>query len=192
MTSFAQNITLISDMDDVLFRWSPAYYEDFAKHNPGIEIVQFQDRASFNMFLPEDAAHHHLIEEQMNRTGFYDSLEPADGAVQALNEALELGYDNSICSSPWLKNPTCASDKYASVERHFGPGWGERVILSRDKTRVRGDYLFDDKPKLTGKFDPTWEHVLVDQPHNRHVTDRRRIKSISEWRSIVESARAAA
>jgi 5'-nucleotidase len=189
MTSLnRREITLLVDMDDVSFLWGEGFHTEFGIFNPGVTITGQQDRTGFDMYLPEDAAVHHLITEQMNRPGFYERLQPAPGAIQALNEMVDDGYDVGLLSSPYLTNPTCASDKYASIDRHFGPGWAERLILSKDKTRVRGSFLFDDKPSVSGHFIPTWEHILVSQPHNGDVTDKRRIDSLADWRSVVETA----
>ena len=37
------------------------------------------------------------------------------------------------------------------VEKHMGRDWLNRLILTKDKTIIAGDLLFDDKPKITGK-----------------------------------------
>ena len=34
----------------------------------------------------------------------------------------------------------------------MGKDWCSRLILTKDKTIVAGDLLFDDKPKITGKI----------------------------------------
>ena len=33
----------------------------------------------------------------------------------------------------------------------MGKDWSNRIILTKDKTIIAGDLLFDDKPKITGK-----------------------------------------
>jgi hypothetical protein len=44
----------------------------------------------------------------------------------------------------------------------------QAVILTRDKTLVRGDVLVDDKPEIGGLATPHWRHLLYDQPYNRN------------------------
>jgi hypothetical protein len=39
-----------------------------------------------------------------------------------------------------------------------------RVILTHDKTLVRGDVLIDDKPGITGNMIPAWKHLVFDSP----------------------------
>lgn len=42
--------------------------------------------------------------------------------------------------------------QYAWVERHLGPEFLDKVILTRDKTIVSGDILIDDKPDILGRI----------------------------------------
>lgn len=43
-----------------------------------------------------------------------------------------------------------SSAQYRWVERHLGPQFVERIILTRDKTMVLGDLLIDDKDTIRG------------------------------------------
>lgn len=40
--------------------------------------------------------------------------------------------------------------QYKWVEKHLGPEFVERIILTRDKTVVSADLLFDDKDTIRG------------------------------------------
>lgn len=68
-----------------------------------------------------------------------------------------------------LTSHFCAAEKYAWVRQHFGPEWLNRMILTVDKTTVRGDVLIDDKPKIVGVQHPTWRHLLFNAPYNQTV-----------------------
>jgi len=93
---------------------------------------------------------------------------------------VKAGHDVRIVTSPWVSNPTCASDKLNWVVKHYGSHWGPRVIITADKTLVRGDILIDDKPEIHGAAEPEWEHVIFDQPYNRDI-DKKRITDWSIW-----------
>jgi 5'-nucleotidase len=67
------------------------------------------------------------------------------------------------------------------VESRFGAGWAERTIITKDKTMVNGDVLIDDKPEVKGLCNPSWEHILFDQPYNQEVVGKRRIMSWSDF-----------
>jgi 5'-nucleotidase len=105
--------------------------------------------------------------------GFYAGLNPIGGAVEGMYLLRDLGATVKLCSTPDATNPTCASDKVDWVANHLGTAWVKDLILTHDKTLVRGAILIDDKPEITGAVVPEWEHVLFDQPYNRHITGKR-------------------
>uniref|UniRef100_A0ACB8EKD4 Uncharacterized protein n=1 Tax=Sphaerodactylus townsendi TaxID=933632 RepID=A0ACB8EKD4_9SAUR len=87
-----------------------------------------------------------------------------------------------------------APSKYSWTEKHLGPRFVERLILTRDKTVVSADLLLDDKDVVTGvEPNPGWEHILFSCCHNKHLKlqpPRRRLESWSDdWRAILESKR---
>lgn len=82
------------------------------------------------------------------------------------------------------------------VDKHLGPQFVERIILTRDKTVVLGDLLIDDKDTILGQEEiPSWEHILFTCCHNQHLAlppTRRRLLSWSDnWREIIDSKRGA-
>lgn len=118
---------------------------------------------------------------------FFESLEPVEGAVEALHEMEALGAQVFICTSPkkFYHNPHCGTEKHRWVMRHLGVEWVNRVILSRDKTLVTGAVLIDDKPDVDGAMVPTWKHVYFDQPYNRDNNDRPRITTWKNWKEVI-------
>lgn len=120
--------------------------------------------------LPEHKAELNDIYAQK---GFFENLEPIDGAITALHTLLNHGLDVRICTAPIRAYRHCVSEKFAWVERHLGNHWTKRLILTKDKTWVRGDVLIDDRPVITGSLTPMWRHFLYDQPYNRMVNKPR-------------------
>lgn len=127
--------------------------------------------------------------------GFFLGLEPLPGALDAVR-AMDALPDTEvfICTSPLLKYQHCVGEKYQWVEKHLGPRFVERIILTRDKTVVSGDLLIDDKDTIRGQEEtPSWEHILFTCCHNQHLDlppTRRRLSSWSDnWREIVDSKR---
>lgn len=117
--------------------------------------------------------------------GFYLSLKPIAGGADALRDMVADGHLVTICSTPDATNPTCADDKIAWLEENIGPGWGKRLILTHDKTLVRGDILIDDKPVITGARTPEWTHVLFDAPYNQKSSGKARLFQWAGWRNVV-------
>jgi 5'-nucleotidase len=70
------------------------------------------------------------------------------------------------------------------VEKNLGPDWVKRVILTKDKTLVKADFLIDDKPEITGaEAVPVWEHILYDRPYNRGA-NRKRL-TWANWKEVL-------
>ena len=58
-------------------------------------------------------------------------------------------------TGPEFRGPSCPTDpvptsQYRWVEKHLGPQFVERIILTRDKTMISGDLLIDDKEVIQG------------------------------------------
>ena len=116
--------------------------------------------------------------------GFFRSLPPIEGAVQAVKEMVSEGIDVRICTHPIQAYRNCVGEKYEWVERHLGAAFTTRMILTRDKTIVAADGLIDDNPDITGSRTPTWRHIVFDQPYNRNVEGPRLI-GWTNWRSVI-------
>ncbi|MDO8264840.1 MAG: 5'-3'-deoxyribonucleotidase, partial [Candidatus Parcubacteria bacterium] len=60
----------------------------------------------------------------------------------------------------------------------------KRIILSRDKTLIRGNFLIDDRPEIKGSSIPEWEHIIFDCSYNRNVTNKKRL-TWENWREVL-------
>lgn len=100
---------------------------------------------------------------------FYSTFPLVRGAVRGLHELQEAGWDVLICTAPSRLNPTCTQDKLEWIEEELGTEWVPRTVVTRDKTFVYGDILWDDKPNVIGRRTPTWNQWLFDAPYNRNV-----------------------
>jgi 5'-nucleotidase len=176
---------ILVDQDGVLADWGKAYGESLdAIGDAAVNIPRHHQQTTFNLNEGRTPAERAIIKQVMCETGFYDRLEPIPGSRTALREMVKEGHDVRIVTSPWVSNPTCASDKLNWVIRRYGNHWGQRVILTTDKTLVRGDVLIDDKPEVKGAARPLWKHVLFSQPYNLTV-NKPRITEWSEWRTVL-------
>jgi 5'-nucleotidase len=177
---------VLVDQDGVIAEWGPSGF------NPGLDaygeaavnIPRHADQRTFDLHAERTPDELQIIAEVMNNMSYRD-LHPTRGARTALRRMLRAGHDVRIVTSPWPSNPRCASDKIDWVMHYFGREWARRVILTMDKTLVRGDILIDDKPSVTGVMEPEWEHVWFTQPYNKELTGQRRLDRWSEWESII-------
>jgi 5'-nucleotidase len=179
---------ILVDMDGVIADWGRAYGESldlFGEDAAG--IPRHKDQKTFDLHAGRTQTEKDLINAVMIEPGFYSRLDPIPGAKDALKAMVAQGHDVRIVTSPWISNPTCASDKLNWVVKHYGSHWGPRVIITADKTLVHGDILVDDKPEIKGAHEPTWEHVLFDQPYNQDIKKRRVLDWIGDgWGAILE------
>ncbi|XP_039083197.1 5'(3')-deoxyribonucleotidase, mitochondrial isoform X2 [Hyaena hyaena] len=118
------------------------------------------------------------------------------GPAHRLAPALQKCHstDVFICTSPIKMYKYCPYEKYAWVEKHFGPDFLDQIVLATDKTVVSADLLIDDRPDITGaEPHPSWEHVLFTACHNRHVRlqpPSRRLHSwADDWKAVLDSKR---
>lgn len=175
---------ILIDQDGVIANWGKHWDHVLNTHWPESRVPRHGQQRTFNLKAGLDAYDSDVVDMVMNHPNFYRDLEPIDGAAEALNRMVELGHEVSICTTPWITNITCASDKLAWLETHIGAGWAKRAIITSDKTRVRGDLLIDDKPEVKGSHVPDWEHVLFDQPYNQGLPQRR-ITSWADWEHVL-------
>jgi 5'-nucleotidase len=128
------------------------------------------------------------MEDLFSTQGLFRNLKPQPGAVKAVHEMLDEGLDIRICTAPLKKYRHCVLEKFESLDEHFGRNLTDHIVLARDKTAVRGDFLIDDKPGITGRYQPEWQQILYDQPYNRHL-NLPRIINWNDWKIPLWDAR---
>lgn len=169
---------ILVDMDDVICLWSDALdqaAESAELHRYG--YLTAKDRRDFNMYKGLNDEGTVLLNEILNRSGFYTDLEPVPGAIEAVQEMQARGNEVAIVTAPWLGNPACAGEKFDWVHRHFGEEMVENTIITRTKGYVLGDVLIDDKPFVHGTEFATWRHIYFEHWHNTELPGPR----INNW-----------
>ena len=176
---------ILVDMDGVLTDFNKAAYLEASKMFPDAPDVKPMERAHF--YLEEDYPKEFRagLRKIPDLSYFYTSLEPIPGGLEALTVLSGAGHDVRICTSPSISNYLgCVSGKFMWVHRYFGDTWLKRMIVTKDKTIIGGDILIDDKPVITGAVEPSWEHVLYDQPYNRNIEGKRRL-DWNNWKEVL-------
>eukprot|EP00440_Ansanella_granifera_P033235 gb/GFBE01036058.1/.p1 GENE.gb/GFBE01036058.1/~~gb/GFBE01036058.1/.p1 ORF type:complete len:696 (+),score=195.32 gb/GFBE01036058.1/:1-2088(+) len=175
----AKPVVLV-DMDGVVVDWDRGFLEAWAGRTP-------VDRVHYEMekCVPEDRFSEAL--DLFCSEGFFRNLPEMTGAVAALKEMIGRGFQVLICTAPFARSRYCAQEKWEWVREHLGEEWLSRMVITQDKTTVRGDILIDDKPRITGSQIPLWNQVLFDAPYNRDVEmgTRRRMTAWKDWDSIL-------
>jgi 5'-nucleotidase len=118
------------DMDGVLsdFNLAARYHPDFSKKDFRPDLIQ----------------------------GIFRNLEMIDGAKEGFEFLME-NFETYILSSPSWDNYDSWTHKRLWVSENLGKSARKRLILSHNKSLLRGDYLIDDKPWNGAKdFDGEW------------------------------------
>ncbi|GMQ50614.1 5'-3'-deoxyribonucleotidase [Neisseria elongata] len=164
----SHNMLILLDQDNVLADFESGFRRHWRNRFGEDAPIEGKE----HLFYIRDRLPEHLqayAAELYGTVGFFESLPPVSGAVEAARALLAAGHDVRICTAPVNQYRYCAGEKIAWVEQHLGTEWTRRVIIAKDKTWVRGDILIDDKPNIEGTLPPLWQHRLYDAPHNRHL-----------------------
>lgn len=159
-------MTILLDMDGVLADFERGFFEAWCARHPEHAAVPPAERTVFAIRenYPKDLAG--LVEAVYGSPTFFRTLHPIPGAIRGVREMLDAGHDVRLCTSPLTRYRHCVLEKYEWVEEHLGADLVARIILTKDKTLVRGDVLVDDNPTIVGSMTPAWVHVLFEQPYN--------------------------
>lgn len=174
---------ILLDQDGVLANFDLAFYQAWEKLDPGLPAVPPQQRHNFYVRDDYPKSWQSTVRAIYTAKNFYRDLVPIEGALEAAQEMLELGHDVRICTSPLNQYHHCVTEKFAWIEQHLGREWIGRMVLTKDKTLVRGDVLIDDNPKISGSLESTWQHLIFEQPYNRNVAGVR--INWQNWREVL-------
>lgn len=176
-------MNILIDMDGVIADFEGEFLTRWRANHPEKIYIPHEERKGFYVSQQYPEEYRDFVEEIYLSPGFYQELPVMEGAIEALNYLVEKGHNVKICTSPMLpKFENCVLEKYNWMLKHFGNSWVERMILTKDKTMVRGDILIDDMPEIKGSLSPLWEHVLYNQHYNKDIEHKRRLT----WQNFKE------
>ena len=175
---------ILLDQDNVLADFEQGFLAAWQKNHPEKSFIACDDRKYFHVKQDYPVEYHHYVEATYASPGFFRNLKPIPGAIEGVQQLLAFGHEIHICTSPINRYHNCVREKYEWVEEHLGFEFTKRMILTKDKTLVRGDILIDDKPEITGFHIPVWKHYIYDRPYNRSVTTVPRL-DWQNWKEIL-------
>ena len=180
-----RNVVLI-DMDNTLVDWDLEFGKRWIAARPSDSLELIKHRKHFELEQNYDAELQPVATKIMSQPGFYAALQPQPGAVDAVKEMSQAGLHVLFCTAPTpFQYETCVAEKFGWVRQWLGEEYLGRLIITRDKTVVRGRVLIDDKPAVKGVCDtPDWTHIVFEQPYNLGVQGPR-MKKWEEWRGVL-------
>jgi len=93
-----------------------------------------------------------------SREGFFLNLLPLSGAVEAVS-LLKSSFDVYLLTAPSTRNPLCYTEKRLWVENYLGYDMVKRLIISPNKSLLKGDFLIDDH--IDGRGQENFEGELL-------------------------------
>lgn len=175
---------ILVDMDGVITDFDQEFLQRWRQRHPDKLYIPLEQRTAFYVRdeYPEELKP--LVSEILLESSFFEEMVAVPGAREALEEMDAKGWEVFICSSPMTFYGNCVIEKYKWVETFLGAAWVKKIILTKDKTIIKADYLIDDRPEVTGlESNPAWEHILYDRPYNRGVNKRR--LTWENWKDVI-------
>lgn len=167
VTAAAPPIILL-DMDNTLVDWDGEFVRRWMARFPDEPPLGLHQRAFFEMERNFEENQVPAVLSIMAEPGLYESLIPYPGALDAVRGMQQRGWVVRLVTAPHPSCfASCAKEKMIWTERHLGADFCRKVVLTSDKTLVRGDVLVDDKPHQTGDVaEPEWSHLVYRQKYN--------------------------
>ena len=162
-------MSILVDMDGVIANLELQFLNDWMAKYPFRIAIPLEQRTHFNLETDYSKEYSSDIYDIIHAKGFFRCMPVIEGSVSSLKEMLEMDLDPVICTSPLSDSTTCAMEKMEFIEEHLGSDWIRRVIISKDKTMIKGSHLIDDIVH-TGRHTPSWKHMLFNQPYNANTT----------------------
>lgn len=187
--SISLDKVVLVDMDNTLVDFDLEFGKRWVAARPDDTLDLIKERKHFELEQNFSADLKPLAIEIMSQPGFFISFQPQLNAVEAIKEMTDAGLHVLLCTAPLpFQYETCVAEKFAWVRKHLGVEFLSRIIITRDKTVIKGKVLIDDKPKIAGACPkPEWTHIVFDQPYNRDVVGRDRLSNWSNWRSVIKA-----
>lgn len=169
------------DQDGVIANFEQAFLEEYRHRYPKKPYIPLEKKSTFyvteqyiNQFEEGERPSLEELQDIYLSPGFYRSLSPIKGGKEALEEMRSMG-EVFICTALLPQYENCVLEKYEWIEEHLGKEWTKKIIVAKDKTIINGDILIDDRPKIDGSNEPSWEHILYEQSYNSHINSKKRI-----------------
>lgn len=55
--------------------------------------------------------------------------------------------------------------------KNLGEALAKSMVIAKDKTMIKGDYLIDDNHEITGIYSPSWKQIVYKQGYNSIIKE---------------------
>jgi 5'-nucleotidase len=160
---------LLLDMDGVIAGFDHHFFAEASA--AGIEF----DVAAPHMQTARYITDHVVLEQRKGgremtyRPGWFRAFPVMEGAQAGVDALLSAGVDIWVCTKPLERNPTCRDEKGAWLVEHF-PMLEKKLIITPDKSLIKGHVLLDDAPKIKWIGFAEWYPMIFRRSFNGEGT----------------------
>ncbi len=172
-------MTILVDMDDTIEQLLPAWIqglnEKFDRHVACEDVLSWDVDDAY-----PDLTHEQILSVPME-PGFWSTVEPVPGAVEALQRLMDAGHEVYIVTATLLEN---IPEKMNDLLFRYFPflSWNQ-VIITHDKQMIRGDVLIDDAVHNLEGGD--YAKLLMTAPHNKNYdAEANGMIRVNNWAEI--------
>ena len=179
-----KSLTLLVDMDDTIELLTDAWV-DWLNEKHGTDTVKDDihswDFAAAFPTLTDDEAYAPIYIDE-----FWDTVQPMPWAFETLCRLRAEGHEIYVVTSSAYQTIPAKMEKV--LFRYFPFLDWEHVIVTGNKSMIRGDVLIDDGPHNLEEFDGA--RLLMTAPHNRdYDAESHGMIRVSDWPEIFELLR---
>jgi 5'-nucleotidase len=175
---------VLIDQDGPLAKFEEGFLRIWSAKHPDEVAIPLCERTQFYIKDDYPDSIKTKVSSIYEEPGFIANLDIVDGAKEAVLEMLAADIDVRFCTAPLSNYENCVGEKYIWIEKHFGRELTNRVIFSKDKTLIHGDFLIDDRPTVEGICKPEWKHIIFDAPYNK-LQPGKRLHQWQDWRAVI-------
>ncbi len=170
-----QKKIILIDIDDVIADFEKAIVEKVKENN-----WEFEKNIGMYTQIKDDNDYKKKFSIIQEKNFFLD-FEPIKNSVKYVKEIIaDKNFEVFFCSAPTSFYKNFVLEKYLWIEKYFGFEMTKKIILTRDKTLIKADYLIDDNPEIEGLKKPEWEQIFFTQSYNKNYAGKR----IDKWEDL--------
>lgn len=177
-------MTILIDQDNTIADFLGGFQKLWQMKYPKEIFIPTKQYTSYRITEQYPPELKEKIESIYTSPGFILGLEPIKGSIEAISEMANEGHEVYVCTSPLSSYEHCVIEKYQWVDKYLGRNFTKKIILTKNKALVRGDFFIDDNPLPRGSLAPMWKHIIFDQPYNKDIAGKR-LRRWEDWREVL-------
>ncbi len=160
---------ILIDLDMTITDLHSTFMSIWEKKYPKRKTIKIQDRKHFKITDEYPEKYKDDIKKIINEPSFFKNMIAIENAIECV-KYLAKNHEVIICTSP-IQTPGCHSAKWDWVLENLGEALAKSMVIVKDKTLIRGDYLIDDNHEISGIYKPSWKQIVYKQGYNSIITE---------------------